>query len=187
MISPQLCHFDFPHVSAEPFICIYMNRFNSPGCRRELKPLENPIFRKKQHWKQENSDTAGSVLVLLRTENACSSRNSPNSFLGGSTVALLMQSQQKCVSLTDFLQRRRCCRLAFLLLGSVSCWGWLLSSSPVACSARRRLKEGCVEEEEEGACGIAWLFLPICAAAFGFAAALVGSRTAGEWTNAAIS
>lgn len=44
-----------------------------------------------------------------------------------------------------------------------------------------------MEEEEEGACGIAWLFLPICAAAFGFAAALVGSRTAGEWTNAAIS
>lgn len=94
-------------------------------------------------------------------------------------MALLMQSQQNCVSLTDFLQRRRCCRLAFLLLGSVSCWGWLLSPSPVACSARRRLKEGCVEEEED-ACGIAWLFLPICAAAFVFAAALVGSRTAGE-------
>lgn len=56
MISPQQCHFDFPHVSAEPFICIYIykNRFNSVGCCWELKPLENPIFRQKQH---ENKKT----------------------------------------------------------------------------------------------------------------------------------
>lgn len=41
---------------------------------------------------------------------------------------------------------------------------------------------------EEGACGIAWLsFLPVRVGALGFAAALAGSRTAGEWANAAVS
>lgn len=76
-------------------------------------------------------------------------------------MALLVQSQQKkcLIFLTDFSPAQKVLQTCFPALSPASCWGWLLSPKPVADSARRRLKE---DEEEEGARGIAWLFLPFC-------------------------
>ena len=121
MILPQPCHFDFPHVSAELFICIYMNTFNSLGCCWELKPLENPIFRQKRH---ENKKIQTPWDLFWRFQGLrvpVAPGTVPTPFWEAPWWPCLCRASKKSVSLTDFLQCRRCCRLAFLPLGSVSC------------------------------------------------------------------
>lgn len=66
-----------------------MNKLNSLGCCWELKLLENPIFRKKQH-RNKKIQMLRSVLVLPRTRSVGSYRNSFGRLEGDTAYADLL-------------------------------------------------------------------------------------------------
>ena len=165
---------------------IYMSRFNSLCCCWELKPLENPILRQKQ--------PRNKIIQNLWDQFQCcwglvSSRNSPSSFLGGSTVVLLVQSQQKNCLPCWFSPVQKVLQTFFPALGKCYLLGMAAISKPFCSLSWEKDKRGLCREGG----GFMWdslalsSHLSLCAGVFGFAAALVPSRKAGERTNTAIS